>query len=177
LLFSASTSVSSLRLSFEWFLVTRQETLADHEAGIAISVASHRTRRAEAERRAWSVALDRLPFGVTYDEGVTAMAFSGRVARVDSAGEDLSVPRFILGVLENPPFHPERSLRVPPAAILALFRAEVPQVFKHEDGSPLLCGELDNASAHQMGKVLIGVADLAPEIGIVLFVLCNDARL
>ena len=105
------------------------------------------------------------------------MAFSGRVARVDPAGDDPSVPRFIFGEVEDPPLHPEGSLRVPPAAILALFRLEGSQVFKHENSRPLLSGKLHNASAHQMGNVLIGVADLAPEVGIVLFVLGNDACL
>jgi len=61
--------------------------------------------------------------------------------------------------------------------ILPLCRLEVPQVFKYEDGSSLLCGELDDASAHQMGDMLISVADLAPEIDIVLFVLRNDTGL
>jgi hypothetical protein len=50
-------------------------------------------------------------------------------------------------------------------------------VLEDEDGSPLLTGELDNTRTHQMGYLLIHVADLAPEVGIVLFVLCDDASL
>jgi hypothetical protein len=39
--------------------------------------------------------------------------------------------------------------------------AQVPQVLEDEDGSPLLTGELDNTRTHQMGYLLIHVADLA----------------
>src|SRR5450759_1364593 len=100
---------------------------------------------------------------------MTAMAYYGRVARVEATGDEPSVPRNIFGEVEDPPLHPESSLSVPSAAILALCRLEVSQVFKHQYGSPLLYGELDNASAHQMRNVVIGVADLAPQVGIVLF--------
>src|SRR5947209_1728850 len=62
-------------------------------------------------------------------------------------------------------------------AILPFFRLEVPQVLEDQDTRPLLLGELDNASAHQMGNVLICIADVAPEGGIVLFVFGNDASL
>ena len=69
------------------------------------------------------------------------------------------------------PFIQKARFVFPRRAILALFRLEVSQVFKHQNSRPLLCGELDNAGAHQMGDVLIGVADLAPEVGIVLLIL------
>jgi hypothetical protein len=62
-------------------------------------------------------------------------------------------------------------------AILAFFRLEVPQVLEDQNAGPLLAGELDNASAHQMGNMLIRVADLATEVGIVLFIFGNDASL
>ena len=105
------------------------------------------------------------------------MAFSGRIAWIDPAGDDPLVPCLILRIPEDAPLHPERALRVSSVAILALCGLEVPQMFKHEQGSSLRCCELDNASAHQMGEMLIGVADLAPEIDIVLFVLRNDTSL
>ncbi len=105
------------------------------------------------------------------------MAFSRCVARVDPTGDDPLVPRLVFGVGEDPPLHPECSFAVSPAAILAQITLEGSQVFKHENSRPLLSGKLHNASAHQMGNVLIGVADLAPEVGIVLFVLGNDACL
>jgi hypothetical protein len=177
LLFSASTSVSSLRLFFERILVTLNEALADNETGIAVGIASHGTCRTKAERCAWGVAAHRLPLGVPYDESMATMAFSGGIAWVDTTGQDPLAPRFVFGEGEDPPLHPEGSFDISPMTILALFRLEVSQVFKHQDGSSLLCGELDNASTHQMRKVGIRVADLAPEVGIVLLVLRDDASL
>ncbi len=41
----------------------------------------------------------------------------------------------------------------------------------------MLFGELDNASAHQVGKIVVAMADLTPEVGIVLLVFGNDASL
>src|SRR2546423_4350501 len=104
---------------------------------------------------------------------MTAMAFSGCVSRVDAAGENLLVPRLVFGVLEDPPLHPECSLGISLATILPLLRLEISQVLKHQDGAVLLCCELDNTSAHQMRDLLIYLSDLPPEVGIVLFVLCN----
>src|SRR6266568_3186782 len=52
-----------------------------------------------------------------------------------------------------------------------------PQVLEDQNTGPLPAGELDNASAHQMGNMLICVSDLAPEVGIVRFILGNDASL
>ena len=153
------------------------EPLTDHETGIAIGMPSHGALWTENERRAWGIAFDRVPLGIANDRGMAAMTLSGRVARVDPAGDDLLVPRLIFGVLEDAPLHPVGSFAVAPAAILPLFRPEVAQVLKDEDGSPLLAGELDNARTHQMGNLLIHVADLAPEVGIVLFVLRDDASL
>jgi hypothetical protein len=48
---------------------------------------------------------------------------------------------------------------------------------KDEDRCPLRLSILDNAGTHQMGNLLVHVADLAPEVGIVLFVLRDDASL
>src|SRR5947207_11346623 len=149
--------------------------MSDNSGGIGSCVALHVALSAEAERSARGIAAVGLPLGVTHDAGITAMAFSRCVARVDPTGDDPLVPRLVFGVGEDPPLHPECSFAVSPAAILALFRLEGSQVFKHENSRPLLSGKLHNASAHQMGNVLIGVADLAPEVGIVLFVLGNDA--
>lgn len=98
------------------------------------------------------------------------MAFSGRIAWIDPARHDPLVPCLILRILEDAPLHPECALRVSSVAILALCGLEVPQMFKHEQGASLLCCELDNAGTDQMGQVLIGVADLVPESGIVLLI-------
>jgi hypothetical protein len=166
-----------MRLFLVRFCVSLDEAMSDNETSIAVGIAPHFAIRAEAERCARSVAANVLPLGVTHYAGMTAMAFPGCVARVDPARDDPLVPRLIFGVVEDPPLHPERSFHVAPAAILALFGLEVSQVFKHQNGCPLLSGKLDNTSTHQMGNMLIHIADLAPEVGIVLLILCNDARL
>jgi hypothetical protein len=49
-------------------------------------------------------------------------------------------------------------------------------MLKDENCCPLLLGKLDNAGAHQMSNLLVHLLDLAPEVGIVLFSLYDDAR-
>ena len=112
-----------MRLFLGRFYVALNEAASDHETGIAICVAAHLALWAEAERRAWGVAAHGLSFGITHDEAMTAMAFSGRVARVDPAGDDPAVPCFIFGEVEDPPLHPESSLRVPPCGYTCPFQA------------------------------------------------------
>jgi hypothetical protein len=41
-------------------------------------------------------------------------------------------------------------------------------VLKDQDAGSLLHGKLNNASTHQVSQILIGMADLPPEVGIVL---------
>jgi hypothetical protein len=48
-------------------------------------------------------------------------------------------------------------------------------MLKDQNTRPLFFGKLNNASAHQMGEILIGIPDLAPEGGIILLPLFNDA--
>ena len=122
-------------------------------------------------------SLRRVPLGIANDQAMAASAFSGRIAGVHSAGNNPQVPCLVFGEVEDPPLHPEGTLAIPPVAILAFFRLEVPQVLEDQNTGPLLAGEPDNARAHQMGNMLIGVADLAPEVGIVLFIFGNDASL
>ncbi len=50
-------------------------------------------------------------------------------------------------------------------------------MLKHQDARFVLFSKLNNAGAHQMGYLLIHRADLAPEVGVVLLALCNDASL
>ena len=50
-------------------------------------------------------------------------------------------------------------------------------MLKDEYGCFVLLGKLDNASTHQMGYLLICVADLVPQICIILFVFGDDASL
>src|SRR6266568_2608306 len=108
---------------------------------------------------------------------VNFFTLSGRIARVHPAGNHPQVPCLVFGEVEDPALHPEGTLALPPVAILTFCRLEVPQVLEDQHTGPLLAGELDDASAHQVGNMLICVSDLAPEVGIVLFILGNDASL
>ena len=105
------------------------------------------------------------------------MAFSGGIAWVDPTGDDPLVPRLIFGVVEDPALHPVCPFRISAPTILTLFRFEIPQVLEDQYRSSLLCGEPHNASAHEMSYLGVYALDLAPEVGVVLFVLCDDARL
>jgi len=108
---------------------------------------------------------------------VTTSTFPTGVAWIDSAGDDALVPCLIFGVLEDAPLHPEGSLAVSPATILALLWFEIAEVLKHQDGRPVVVSKLDNAGTHQVCERLIDVFDLAPEVGIVLFAIGDDASL
>ena len=174
---SASPSENRRRLFFEWFCVARQEALSDDETGITICISLHPTRLAEREWHPRGVAAHRLPLCIPHDQGMTTVAFSGRVARIDAAGDDPQVPRLIFGIIEDPSLHPELSFAVAPVAIFPLRGLEVAQVLEHQETCPLRLGKLDNTSAHQMRGLLIHMADLAPEVGIVLLVRGHDACL
>ena len=50
-------------------------------------------------------------------------------------------------------------------------------MLEDENTRPVLGGELDNAAAHQVRDLFVHVPDFGPEVGIVLFVLGNDASL
>ena len=50
-------------------------------------------------------------------------------------------------------------------------------MLEDENTRPVLGGEQDNAAAHQMRDLFVNVPDFGPEVGIVLFVLGNDASL
>ena len=177
LLHSACTSHSSMRLFFERFCVALNQALTNDQTGIAIGMSSHLALLAEDQWRAGSIAFHGLSRIVANDRSVAAMAFSGGIVWVDPTGDNPLVPRLIFGVVEDPAFHPECPFRISPSTILALFRLEVPQVLEDEDRSSLLRGELHNASAHEMSYLRVYGADLAPEVGIVLFILCDDASL
>jgi hypothetical protein len=153
------------------------EPLSNDKTGIAICVALHGAVFTEHEGCTWGIALHWLARIVANDEAVAAMTFPARIARVDPTGDDLLVPRLIFCVLEDTPLHPEGSFAVPPVAVRALFRLEVAQMLKDKDRSPLIAGKLDNTGTHQMGNLLVHLRDLAPEVGIVLFVLRDDASL
>jgi hypothetical protein len=177
LLHSACTSHSSMRLFFERFCAALNQALTDDQTGIAIGMPSHLARWAEHQGRAGSIAVHGLSRIVANERSVAAMAFSGGIAWVDPTGEKSLAPRLIFGVGEDPAFHSESPFRISPPTIRALFRLELPQVLEDEDRRCLLRGELHNASAQHLRDLGVYGADLAPEVGIVLFVLCDDARL
>src|SRR5258708_4560898 len=119
-----------MRLFLERFEGAGNEPLPNDQTGISIGISAHLTLRTEAERRARGIALFGVPLGVAHNQAPATMAFSGRIARVDPAGQDPLVVRLILGVFEDPPLHPVSPFGIPPAAIFALFRAEVPQMLE-----------------------------------------------
>jgi hypothetical protein len=103
--------------------------------------------------------------------------FATGVSGIDTGRDDSLVPRLVFGVGENASLHPEGSLAIATAAILAFLWLELAQVLKNENGRSMLLGKLDNASAHLMRQVLIGMPDLVPDGLVILFPLGNDARL
>ncbi len=154
-----------------------QQTLADNQTGISISMAPHTTLMTQNQRSTLSIPLCRLPLLIACHQAVTTSTFLTGVAWIDPAGDDALVPCLIFGVLEDAPFHPEGSLAVSPTAIFASLGFEVTEVFKYQDGRPVVLSKLDNASTHQVRERLIDVLDLAPEVNIVLFALGDDASL
>ena len=174
---SASTSENSMRLFFAWCLRALKQALSDTHTGIPIGMIAHLARLAHHQRSTRGIALLRLAGIVAHDQAMAAVTLSTGVARIDAGGDDLMLPCLILAIAENAALHPVGAFAVAPARIPALFGLEIAQVFKHQDACTMLSCELDNARAHQMGKGLITVADLAPEVGIVLLVLSQDASL
>ncbi len=175
---SASTSASSMRLFFERFLrALKQEALTDTQTGIPIGMIAHLACLAHHQRGTRGISFGRLACIVAHNLIMAAMALSGRIARVYTAGDDLLVPCLILTIAEDAALHPVGAFGVAPARVPALFRFEIAQVLKNEKRSSMLSGELDNARTHQMGKRLITVSELAPEGGIVLLVFRQDASL
>src|SRR5260370_15459411 len=137
------TSHRSMRLFLERFEASDNEPLPNDQTGISIGTSAHLTLLTEAKRRARGIAFDGLPLGIANDQTMATSAFSGRIARVHPAGDDPGVPRLVLGVLEDAPLHPEGSFAVSSMALLPLFRAQVPQLLKDQDGRRLLASKLE----------------------------------
>ncbi len=167
-----------MRLFLLRFLRTGKQALPNTQTGIAIGVSAHLALWAVDQGSARGVAFPRLPLGVANDSDMAAVAFSARIARIDPAGDDAAgIPRLIFAVPEDAPLHPVSPFRIATTRIPALFRAQLAQVLEDEKTRPVPLRELDNARAHQVRDLFIDVADLPPEVGIVLFVFRNDARL
>ncbi len=158
-------------------MIACHQTLADHQTGISIRMALHTAPMAQNQRSTLSIPLCRLPLLIACHQTATTSTFPTGVAWIDPAGDDALVPCLIFGVLEDAPLHPEGPLAVSPAAIRASLGFEIAEVLKHQDGRPMVMSKLDDASTHQVRERLIDVLDLAPEVGIVLFALGDDASL
>jgi hypothetical protein len=103
--------------------------------------------------------------------------FSTGVSGIDARRDDPALPRLVLGVGEDTSRDRESAFAVASTTILAFLWLELAQVLKNENGRSMLLVKLDNASAHLMRQVLIGMPDLVPDGLVILFPLGNDARL
>ena len=167
-----------MRLFLQRCLRTLDQALSDSQAGISVGMIAHLAVWAEAERGSASIAFHRVSLGVANDSSVTAMAFPARIAGIDAGRDDAAcMPGLVLCVAENAPFHPVGAFAIATARIRALFRLQVAQMFKNQEARSVLPSELDNASAHQMRDLFVHVPDFGPEVGIVLFIVGNDASL
>ena len=115
-----------MRLFLQRFLGALSQALPDSQTGIAVGMVAHLALWAQAKRRAGRVSLNRLALIVANDGRVTAMAFPARIARIDAARDDTTcIPRLVLRVLEDAPFHPVGAFPVAAARIRAFLRAQV----------------------------------------------------
>src|SRR6266849_3352061 len=153
------------------------ETLSDHQTGIAIRIATHATRWTPHEGGARGIAFYRLPLGIANYLGTAPGTLPAGVARIDAAGDDPHLPRLVFGVLEDAPLHPEGAFRIAPVAVLPFLWLEIREVLKDEHGSSVLSSKLDNPSAYQMGQSLIAVSDVLPASSIILLPFCHDLGL
>ena len=118
-----------------------------------------------------------MALGIANDLRTAASTFPAGVLGVHPAGDDPLVPRLVRGVAEDAALHPEGPFAIASAAIPALLRFEVAQMFKDEDARLVLSGKLDDASTHLMGQLLIAVPDRAPQGNVILFTLGDQASL
>ena len=167
----------SVRLFLRWFLIACNQTLTDDKTGVPVCIPAHATLMAEHKRCAIRIALSWLSLFIASHHAMATSTFTAGISGIDTTGENTRVICLVLGILEDTPLHPECSFAIASAAILAFGRFEIAQVLKHQYGGLVLFGKLDNASTHQMGYLLICVANLAPEVCIVLFADRDDASL
>ncbi len=159
------------------FLIPHHEASTDDKTGIPVRVSSHATRSTRYQGSAIGVAFCWFPCIVSGYKAMATHALSARVPGIDPTGENTRVVGFVLAVGEDMSLHPIRPFVVTSFAVLALGRFEVPKVFKHQDSSLMRLRKLNNTSAHEMSEMFINVADLVPKLDVVLFMLCNHARL
>ncbi len=160
----------SVRLFLGWFLIACNQTASNDKTGISIRISPHATLMASDQRSTHRVVFCWLSRVVACYKAMATSTFPTGIPGIDSTGENASIVRFVLRILENAPFHPVRSLLIASFAIRAFRRLEVAKMLKYEHSCLMLFGKLDNTSTHQMGDLLICIADLVPKIHIVLLI-------
>src|SRR5215469_11093467 len=115
-----------MRLFLHGFLIALNESLSDTQTVISIGMIAHLACLAEAKCRAGSISLLWLPLVVANDRRVTAMTFATRIPGGHTARDDTAcIPRLVLPVAEDAPFHPVGAFGIAPARIPALLRFEI----------------------------------------------------
>ncbi len=102
---------------------------------------------------------------------------SASVSWIDPTSDNALVICFVFGVLEEASLHPISPFAIASVAVLALDWLEITQMLKHQYSCLILLGKLNNTSTHEMGYLLVYVADFVPEVDIVLLTLCDNASL
>jgi hypothetical protein len=106
---------------------------------------------------------------------MTTSTFPTGISGIDARRNNPFLPCLVPGILENASRDREGPFAIAPAAILALLGLELAQMLKDEDRRPVCFGELDNASTHLMGQILIRIPDLIPESFVILLPLGYEA--
>ena len=157
-------------------LIASQESLTDLDTGIAVGVSPQLALWTDEQGRTHVIPFFRLPLCVANDLSTATGTFPAGLLGIDPAGDDPGlVPRLVLSGAKDAALHPESSLRVASMTVPALLRLQIAEVLKRQDRGSLLSGELDNAMADLVGKIVISLIDFAPEIGVVLLARCKYA--
>lgn len=170
-------SQRSGRLFLRDVLVACDQTLTDHETGIAVGVPLHSARWTQNQRRTRGIPFCWLSCLIANDQGMAARTLATRISWIDAARDDPFIPCLVLGILEDASLHPEGAFALAATTILALLCFERALMLKDKNGRLMRFGKWDNASTHLMGEVLVGIADRAPERDVLLLALGNDPSL
>ena len=121
-----------LLFGFWCFLIASQELTPNFDTRVAVGMAAHLALWTDDQRRTYLIALFGLPLRVTNDLRTATGALPARILRVDPAGDHPGlVPRLVLAVAENAPFHPEGSLLIASVTISALLRLQSAEMLEH----------------------------------------------
>ena len=103
--------------------------MADHKTGVAVGMPAHLARGTHDQGCASLIPFLGLPLRITNELSTATGAFPAGVLRIDPAGDDTGlVPRLVLAIAEDAPFHPESPLMVAPVAIPAFLRFQIAEV-------------------------------------------------